>query len=324
MISCTVVLVQYNPDKEKLMRTLSSIIKQKDVSIQIIIADDCSETDYFTDIEMFLKENGFNDYCFSKNERNKGTVLNILNALNYAKGEYISLISPGDYYYNETTLSDVINKMKSGNYEFLFGRLSPYQWVNGELNLVQIQFPYFIKPYKDYMSTGDCKKIRKYLIVYHDTMVGASLFWEKSLLIAYLKRIAGKVLYVEDIVPIYVLLDHIRFAFLDRYLVWYEYGTGISTARSSEMQKKIDVDIYRFYYDLAQRYPAVYEVKRAKLLGHIIGISGIKSKILRSVLFPDRFCYLFTHKVLLKERNAPLYTEFIKMLYEGKETACKS
>ena len=52
----SVIVLNYHPDKDKLFATLRSILCQKDVSFEIILADDGSPDPLKPEIEAFMAE----------------------------------------------------------------------------------------------------------------------------------------------------------------------------------------------------------------------------------------------------------------------------
>jgi hypothetical protein len=184
----------------------------------LIITDDGSVTDFFTDIDYALKDKGIEYLCI-KNEKNVGTVKNFWNALQKAKYGYISFISPGDYYYDEHVLLSVFNKMHEDDVKFLFGKISPYRWEDNGLKIVDRQWPINTRPYR-HIDNNSYKKIKRNLFIYNDIMGGPALFFEKGLLIEYLRRIVDRVICAEDLITRFILLDELKFSFLDQYVIW--------------------------------------------------------------------------------------------------------
>ncbi len=323
MQSCTVIFAQYNPDKEKLMRSIQSISMQKDIQIQIVIADDGSKNDYIDWTKSYLNSCGITDLFFSKNSVNQGTVLNVFNALQYAKYKYLSFLSPGDYYYDEYTLRDAVGLLAKGECQMLFGRISPYLWDKNGLHLFNRQMPYDHKPYEYYMRTGDDRLIRRNMILYRDAIIGASCYWEKDLFQSYLKEITGKVRYMEDVVCINAVLDKVKICYLDRYVVWYEYGLGVSTSLDKKWREKMNEDDKAFFRILINKYPNLRILKRRRLLSHFDSVKGYKLLLLKCFLFPDRFVYIFFRFVLFREKMPNQETAFIRSLYDNGEVSCR-
>ena len=315
MRSCTVVVVQYNPVKEKLFRTILSIVKQKNITVQIIIADDGSSEDYYEETERMLQNHGFTDCCLSKNSTNQGTVMNYRNAVSFAKYKYIFGISPGDYYYDETVLSEVVDTMEREGLQYLFGKVYPYRLEQNKLKIVDLSLPSYTLPYIRYRKTKDIRFLQKMIVVYRDNNPSPSFCWKKSTLNSFLNRIAGKIVYTEDLIRVFAFLDEIKTGYLNRYIAWYEYGTGISTSGNARWKEKIRKDENTFFQMLMEQYPDSDLVKRANLFQKLENIGGIRSRILKILLFPDRFFYLLIHHVLYKEKNTPPDKDFIRSLY---------
>ena len=101
----SVLMLTYNSSWNKTRQTLYSVLVQKDVSFEIIIADDGSEENNFEKICDYLAAWNFTAYSLVANERNQGIVRNFNSGLVLCKGEYIKLLSPGDFLYDENTLS---------------------------------------------------------------------------------------------------------------------------------------------------------------------------------------------------------------------------
>jgi hypothetical protein len=85
---------------------------------------------------------------------------------------------------------------------------------------------------------------------------------------------------------------------------------------TKDNSEKIDRDILALYDVLFEYYPNSKLLQKAKKLDSIVRIGGIKSFLLRSILFPDRLLYLFYHTYIVKERNKPENTDFILELYK--------
>ena len=109
MPQISVVVATYNPDVNKLNRTLKQICRQENVSFEVIITDDASSKKDFSHLGEFFKNNGFENFKILEHNENVGTVKNCLSALNEAKGKYVFITSPGDILFDKNTLSDFYN-----------------------------------------------------------------------------------------------------------------------------------------------------------------------------------------------------------------------
>lgn len=115
----SVIVLCYNPDLEKLKCTIISIIKQKDVEYELIISDDGSALDYRRELKDWISELNLSvNVIYNFLLDNVGTVKNILSAVKLANGEYIKTISPGDYFFDEYSLSVYYSHLCIGNISF--------------------------------------------------------------------------------------------------------------------------------------------------------------------------------------------------------------
>lgn len=236
----SVVVVEYNSDRDKLLRTLYSILIQKNVDFEIVVADDGSEADYFLDIEDFFKNYSFTNYKLVKSKENQGTVRNILLGINNASGEYIKTISPGDYLASECVLSKWQDKILKEGSELCFGNVIYYQMGNDGAEIIRHKTsPQFVTDYEKH----DQKSIIHNYLLLNDSIHGVSYICKKDLLKSYLTEMEGKVIFAEDTLLKLLVFDGHRVDYHDETVVFYEYGYGISTVKSEFWKKKIREDM---------------------------------------------------------------------------------
>lgn len=235
----SVIVVTYNPSLEKFLRTLSSVVCQKCVSFEVVVCDDGSRENYFEDAKIFFERNHFTNYRLIANPKNQGTVKNLLSGLEVAKGKYIKTISPGDFLYDENALYNVYQVIKKSDAKIFFGKAFYYSYENGEITIHNLRNPRNLKPYME----SDYKKIRKNYILMQDYILGADLITERISTYAYMTEISGFVKYAEDCTYIYMIANGEKPVYMDIPLLWYEYGSGISTNENSEWLNKIWNDI---------------------------------------------------------------------------------
>ena len=75
----SVVVLTYNAVWEKLRRTLDSIVVQRGLEFEIIVADDGSSVRSDDRITVFFAEKGFTAYKLVNAKENGGTVKNLFN-----------------------------------------------------------------------------------------------------------------------------------------------------------------------------------------------------------------------------------------------------
>lgn len=130
----SVCVTTYKPDYAELGLTLESILRQKNCSFEIIIADDGTDNFAQEEIEDYLAKWNFSAYKIVRAPKNHGTVHNTLAACLVARGKYIKDISPGDYLYADTVLADMAAFMEAGSCEAAFGRACYYREERGSIS----------------------------------------------------------------------------------------------------------------------------------------------------------------------------------------------
>lgn len=234
----SVVIATYNPIWEKLKKTVNSILFQKNISYELIICDDGSKENYFDRLEKML--DGKCHYKLIPSFSNVGTCKNVYNGLKKSLGRYVKLISPGDYLYDEFCLNNWIDYMKKNNFSVSFGNAVYYNTENDNMNIVCIknnpQNPYMYKKNSLIFSQKE-----DYLVT-ENLILGAAILLERDLFCDYLIKIIGKVVYAEDNIFRLMIFNNIKIIYYPNKVLWYEYGSGISTNGNSIWNEKIKND----------------------------------------------------------------------------------
>lgn len=276
----TVGVISYNPDREKLFKTITSIIEQKNVSIQLIVADDGSQETYYNEIEFFLKEKNYTEYRLVRNEINQGTVKNCFSAAREAKYSMIKLLSPGDYFSTDIALYQWAEYFKEQNADWSF--CDAYYYFTDEKGNIQLlecnANPQYVHSYQQQKL---CRYRWDYLAV-GDLCLGAATLFKTDVLLKYLEIIQGKVKYAEDNVIALMMLDKLKATYYEKCILMYEYGTGISTVNSSEWQKKIREDYVQACKLMLDRLRN--QGKRGWWLRQVIAINMIENRWLRNFI----------------------------------------
>ena len=236
----SIIVCTYNSKWEKLRRTLLMALNQKNVAFEIVISDDGSAVFNRNKVIQLLESNEFHDYTIIQNEENVGTVRNSLTALKQAAGEYSFLTSPGDMLYDDTVLADFYKYAKENRLKILFGRAAYYSYEE-KLRIHKIlNSPDRLWVYKNKVPSV----FQKYNIFNGSKIVGATFFRETKTAIQYFEQILPFTVYVEDATSALLMaINNERITFFDRYIVWYEYGTGISTAKNEKWNQIIRNEI---------------------------------------------------------------------------------
>ena len=246
----SVIVITYEPDINKLIATLKSIVHQKNISYEIIVSDDGSKRVNIDNVESTVYEvvpEGI-PIRFIKNLENRGTVLNIYSACQYVSGEYIKVISPGDLLYDDVVLSNFYAYAKrNSQHSFFFGRPAYYS-NDGSLEIYEVSTPLYPE-----IFNSKSQRIHNLALIHGHGPVGASYFHKAEDYKKYIGLVANHVKFTEDYTTSFLyLLDNGKLSFLDRKVVWYEYGLGISTGNTDKW-KKIYEDDCKELYKIAKR-----------------------------------------------------------------------
>lgn len=284
---CSVVVIQYNPIWEKVERTLNSIIAQTDCNFEIIIADDGSKNKCFEKINDYFERNDFHDYKIVDNVQNQGTVKNVLSGLRAGSGQYARVIAPGDMLYAEDTLKKIVDFMEQNQAKEMFGKMAFFYLNEENVQIIPQQSPCDFAPYK----AQNKQQIKKKLLGLGDNISGASYSWDRKYYIQCLEKIEDKVIYLEDCVNAYTVYEGNDIYFMDEFVTWYEYGTGITTSKNSKWTRIIEKDWSAFLNQLLLEHPKDMRIKQAKLYYCISSKGTFLSKVIKNLLFFNRFLY---------------------------------
>ena len=236
----SVVVLTYNGLMPKIQETLHSILMQKDVRWQLIVADDGSRENHFEEISAFLTAEGITEYLLLSAEKNQGTVRNALQAARRAEGEYIKLISPGDSLHGSDCLSSWLKAVRSAGTSWSFSDAIYYREENGEKTALQaVARPVMTKPY----LRNQINKMRWAYAVVGDVAVGAAILCRTDCMRTYLERIEGKVIYAEDYIYKLMMFDGVVGTYYPRQTVLYECASGISSSSNDVWTDRLDHDL---------------------------------------------------------------------------------
>lgn len=70
-------------------------------------------------------------------------------------------------------------------------------------------------------------------MILNDIALGAATLCERNILVEYLLRIDGKVIYAEDNIYRIMMFDGVCADYFSEYAIFYEYGEGVSASRES-------------------------------------------------------------------------------------------
>lgn len=283
-INCSVIVLVYNCEVEDLVNTLKSVLRQKNVNMEIIIADDCSKIDYKSCIDNCMEKNS--NYQYIKNKGNIGTVKNMINAVKKCNYKYVKAIGCGDILYADNVLFDTFSYMKLNEYHICFTKGKAYKFVDNSLYVSNFDSPYIVKPY----IINKTSAILRNLIIYSDQISGALTFYTKEKFIQYLEIIENKIIYTEDYIPRLIALNEENIGFYGCNTVLYQYGTGISTKKSKNSLQRIADDELSFIR-LIKKYSKDPCVKKYLMFCSLKSENSLVRFIKKCLISPHYFIY---------------------------------
>lgn len=286
MCKFSIIVPTYNSQLSKVFLTIESILRQDFNDYEIIVTDDGSDKDNFYKIEEYLLSRNFKNYTFIKHEKNVGTVKNMQNAYINCKGEYIKGLGPGDLLYSEKTLSKLSIFLDSRDSNFAFGRLRAYHLENNMVN-----YDEFVAPPNNLIYSYEKKyKAIKNILERKLYISGSTMVFRKKYILQN-KFNLKNVKYCEDIVQVLVAINEDKIDFFDSNIIWYEYGSGISTDKkqSQSFKQELDQDHINFYTDLNKQFPQNKMVEKAFEDMKLNSINNpIKRKLLKLINNPKK------------------------------------
>ncbi len=299
----SVVVLQYNQKLDAMLRTLESIIMQRGIEFDVVISDDASERDYFTEIQEYFEKRHFTNYCLVKNKTNGGTVANSILGVEHAKGKYVHVISPGDLLYSRDTLLRIADAMQDEEAYFSFGRAVYYSYADHELKTYHKSNPYSYRPY--YKNKNRWNQLKRHLMIYQDRILGAVYSWNREYYLKCLNKMLGNIIYSEDLSGIYPVMDRKKILFMDEYVLCYEFGSGISTRGDFTWIEKIHQDDLSFFALLQKEFSSDLTVRRANKLIQAGYDKGKWNKLRARLWGVDRILYSKIGLKIQKEKENP-------------------
>ena len=280
MFDLSVIVCCYNPDITKLKKTLLSINNQKEVSLQIVISDDGSKYKYRNIIEQWCAENKIANVFYNFLSDNVGTVKNITSAVKYCDSKYIKTISPGDYLFEAQTIAKFLGFIRQSNADLIYGDAIYY---TDRKIVKQKAIPHSKLIY-------DAKSIKKIVCLYNGYFHGAAFIARKEIYTDILTSYETKVKYIEDRAIMYSsFIEDKKIVGLPIPMVWYEFGSGIST--SNKQDERLINDERMTYEIIKYKYPEVKLAKKMVKKYELKKCSKLLKAIYFAVYFPGFYVY---------------------------------
>ena len=319
MNKISVIVCTYKPDFSKLKRTLLSIFMQKEMDVEVILADDGSNVD-FSEIKSWISKKLPSNFeiKFSLLEKNVGTIKNVLSALELVTSKFVKLISPGDYLNTEYSLKKYYERLSSGDCSAVFAKAIYYGADTTDFKTINLRAPLLLKPY---IKKWQNKRVLTSLCLYQDYLLGASLAYITETFKKHLQELSESgVKYGEDFSSFLFAINDEKIAYIDEYLLWYEIGLGISNSGESPLvanDKKI------LYSSLLPKYENIRVIKKS-INYHLYRVTHSKSKsylhlfFLSPSLFFKYIDWLFKLKSIPKKIKVSYRQEDYRQVFESE------
>lgn len=310
-IQVSVIVASYNPSYEKMIKTLLSIVVQKKILFEIIIADDGSKEDVTGNIRKFFEKVRFDEYQIVKNEKNVGTVRNILSGIKKAKGRYVYITSPGDLLFDENVLKSFFDFSEKRGAKIVFGDGIYYEAKNEDEIFIHRVVNHPDKPgiFNENMPTflGEVE------LLSGTKILGAAFFRDRIYMEELLEEIKDTSIYVEDTTTtILGVVKGERVWHYPRNMIWYEYGGGISTSANIEWQKRLDLDVRKTMDYICAMYEDEAKVDYMKIMQG----TTKKNKIIKCLKkHPLKILAHMMCKLLKKNTTQNADTDFILNIF---------
>lgn len=237
----SIILTVYNQSEESIIKSLRSVAQQKDIDYQLIVADDHSSHDPTSLIEQYCKESHIQSYQVVRHPRNVKTIGNILHTEEYVHGEFVKVFGAGDELYDEHTLREIVDFCKEHSVKIGFGNI--LKDVDG----LKFNAP---KNSAHYRPTGTAanKKLLSHQLNTADWIPGGAQFFKREVLFELMNELYYNysLRYCEDFAGTIGLTEYEIFH-LDRFILIYEIGTGITGTSSITSRRRMYDDHLNLY-----------------------------------------------------------------------------
>ena len=260
----TALITTYNQDLQSALSSIASAVLQNDLSVQILIADDCSNVDPVQVYTQFLDYLGHRNYRIVRHKRNVQTVRNIAEALPAVRSPFVKCFGAGDLLFSFDTLSASVAKLSNSHTSGGFGRIVTFS--NGASSGRPFLAPRNPERYNENKSIEKQARLFAHQMLTADWIPAGSQFWRTEVLYAILNILSKefKVRYCEDFAMSLMLFDAVP-CYLDAPILWYKLDGGISTGGSTESIKRLYQDHSNFYSEAAKNNPFRMHLRAARL-----------------------------------------------------------
>ena len=301
MPQVSIIVLTYNCNEAKLRATLTAAALQKGISVEIIISDDGSARKDFSFLPEFFQKLGFSSWKLVENPENRGTVANCCAGLAAASGEYVFLTSPGDILFDSSTMQQFYEFATSRQADLCFGNAVCYGVQDGQVKRTKS----YTIPAAPQVYCG-CQPLKKQKRAFfgNNFIIGACYFRSLSFARESFAQLLDVSKYMEDTPStMFALAKGIALHYLDRNIVFYEDGTGVSTGVNEKWQQLLRQDLVQSLEKLHGQNPKDPYIQVA--LNNISQTSRWKRTAYRFLRHPVISLGMLTDKKLKKPKEIP-------------------
>lgn len=317
----SVVVLTFNPDKDNLFLTLRSILLQKGIRFQIVISDDASKENFFSDIERYFLSENFFDYILISNDKNQGTVKNCICALKKCTGKYVKTISPGDCFSNDDVLKNWIEFTEQKMSVVCF---SDAVYYKRSARKSYAELPIEIQKVYAHPQLVTCYKkggnaFRTAYLLLNDICVGVAIVVLLQKIQEYISIIEDKVIYAEDSLFRLMVYQNEPTSYYEKSCILYEYGSGISTRNDIYWSKKILMDWSKtnnILIDMivCKKKKNIFD-KKLLFICNNEPTDSLKYKFIKFLYVPEAFFFFLRKKIFVRLTPVEVNCNFLRQLF---------
>jgi len=244
----------YNGEKT-VMLPLLSCLEQDYKKIELVIVDDASSDRTKKTIDTFLAkyEKRFTKTTFIPLQKNVGTVKAFNAGLTRCNGRIIKGLGNDDLLYSHGTISEIVDEFDKSQALVIVGLLRSYCAGNDGFKTNPFQAP---SPYEFKYFGRSPLEIALLQMKYGFFISGGGIFFSRELIERFKYNLLEniEVKYCEDLMSILWGLENIPINLYKRYVVWYGFGSGITTNKDSPFRIQTAKDHKNFFHWLKNNY----------------------------------------------------------------------
>lgn len=262
----SVVITTYNQPFDVIARSLTSVIMQRGIDLEIVIADDGSDNFSKDSYDAFFRDNNFTSYQIIHSTKNQQTVKNLLDGVRACSAPYVKPIDAGDMLYAKDALASIHEVCLDP--DFYCGFHDIVKFIGSDNDGVYyaeaFHAPRQTAFYQSNQTAPERAKILRAMMNSADWIPAPAQFYRTDYYAELLERLHDdfEVRYCQDFTAVLAIIDH-PIIYMPQPAYWYEWGTGISTSGSLASRKRLYHDHRLFYTHMRNLGPFSLDLSQA-------------------------------------------------------------